>query len=95
VTRAALGVVAVAAVAGCLFAAAFWTAPRACEGGLGIYFLCGLAALVVMLALPFVLRSGDSLFARVILALGLVVLGAALWVSGLLVADFQILCRLF
>jgi hypothetical protein len=85
----------VAAVAAGLLAAAFWIAPRACEDGLGIYFLCGLAALVVMAALPFVLRSGNSLFARVIVALGLVVLGAALWVSGLVVADVQILCRLF
>jgi hypothetical protein len=95
VTRASLGVVAVAAVAVCLLAAAFWIAPRACEGGLDIYFLCGLTALVVMAALPFVLRLGDSLIARITLAFGLVVLGAALWISGLLMANVQILCRLF
>jgi hypothetical protein len=95
VSRATQGVIAVAAVAVSLLAVAFWIAPRFCEGGFGIYFLCGLGALVVVLALPFVLRTGNSLFARVTSALGLVALGAALWVAGLLAANVQFLCRLF
>ena len=94
-SRASHVVIAVAAVALSLLGIAFWIAPRSCEGGFEIYLLCGLAALVVMLALPFVLRIGNSLFARVALALGLVALGAALWVAGLLAANVQFLCRLF
>ena len=88
-------VIAIAAVALSLLGVAFWSAPRSCEGGFETYFLCGLAALAVMLALPFVLRISDSLFARIALALGLVLLGAALWVGGLAAADVRFLCRLF
>ena len=94
-SRASECVIAVATVALLLLAVAFWIAPRACAGGFEIYLLSGLAALAAMLALPFVLRIGDSLFARVASALGFVVLGAALWVAGLLTAEVQILCRLF
>lgn len=83
------------AVAVSVSAAAFWIAPRACEGGLEIYFGFGLAAGVVMLALPFLLRSSDSLLARTLAALGFAVLAAIAWIGGLFAANVQIICRLF
>ena len=88
-------VIAVAAVALFLFAVAFWMAPSSCDGGFGIYFVCGLVALAIMFALPFALRSGNSVFVRVASGLGLVVVGVGVWVAGFVAADFQILCRLF
>lgn len=93
--RALKGVIAVATVALFLLSVAFWVAPRSCEGGFEIYFMCGIAALAVMVALPFVLHVGKTLFGRAASALGLVALGAGVWVVGLLAANFQILCRLF
>ena len=74
---------------------AFWVAPRACEGGFETYTKWGAATLIVLAALPFVLRGGNSLSIRVVSALGFVVLGAAVWVTGLFVANVNFLCRLF
>ena len=48
-----------------------------------------------MAALPFGFGIGKSVLARVASALGLVVLGIAAWVAGLVVANVQLLCRLF
>ena len=94
-SRTLRGVVAVAAVAIFLFAVAFWIAPSSCDGGFGIYFVCGIGGLVAMFALPFALGSGNSLFVRIASGLGLVVVGVGVWVAGLVAADFQILCRMF
>jgi len=95
-SRTSLSAIAVAITTAILLvAAAFWFAPRACEGGLEAYLMCGVAALVMMFALPFVLRMGDSLLVRAASALGLVVLAAAFWLAGLFAANVQILCRLF
>jgi len=74
---------------------AFWVAPRACEDGLETYLQCGTVTLVVLAALPFVFRSGNSLSIRVVSALGFVVFGAAVWVVGFFVANVNFLCRLF
>ena len=87
---AAIGVVSLL-----LVAAAFAIAPSACEGGLDLYFWCGVAAIVAMLAVPFLLRSGGSLLTRGAVAVGLGVCAAVAWIGGLVVADVQILCRLF
>lgn len=95
VSRAWQGVSAVSAIVVSLIAAAFWIAPRACEGGLEVYFFLGIAGIVAMLALPFILRSSVSLLVRVFLALGFAIVGAVGWVVGLLAANVQILCRLF
>jgi len=84
-----------AAIAAIVFAAAFLLAPQACEGGLEIYFWCGVAALTILLGLPFVLRTGQSLLARIAWALGLVAFGIGVWLGGLLAADMRIICRLF
>lgn len=86
--------VAIAVVAG-VFASAFLFAPRACEGGLDLYFWSGAAALVMLAMLPFVLRLGGSVLRSMGWAFGLLLLGAAAWVGGLLAANFRILCRLF
>ena len=74
---------------------AFRVAPRACEGGFETYLQIGTVTLIVLAALPFVLRSGNSLSIRVASALGFVALGVAVWVIGLLVANVNFLCRLF
>jgi hypothetical protein len=78
-----------------LVSVAFWIAPRACEGGFEIYLLCGVAALIVVAALPFILLSGSSLAVRAASALGFVVLGTVAWVVALFAANVNILCRLF
>ena len=78
-----------------LVSVAFFVAPRACEGGFEIYLQCGVVALIVLVALPFVLRIGNSLAIRIVLGLGFVVLGAVAWFVGLVVANVNFLCRLF
>jgi hypothetical protein len=74
---------------------AFFAAPRACEGGFETYLKCGVLALIVLAALPFVLRSGNSAAARVGLGFGCVSLGVVAWVVGLFVANVNFLCRVF
>jgi len=94
-SRAAQCLVAAATVSLLVVAVAFWVAPRACEGGFEIYLQCGTAALIVLAALPFVLRRENSLTIRIVSALGFVVLGIAAWIAGLFVANVNFLCRLF
>jgi hypothetical protein len=95
VSRAWQSVIAAAAVLLLLVSVAFWIAPRTCEGGFEIYLLCGVAALIVVAALPFILRSGNSLPVRAASAVGFVVVGTVAWVVGLFAANVNILCRLF
>jgi hypothetical protein len=95
VSQVTRGIIAAGAVAISLFAVAFWVAPRSCDGGLEFYFWYGVAALVVMLALPFVLSSSDSLLVRVGWALGFAIFGAGAWLGGLFAANVRIICRLF
>jgi len=87
--------IAAAVVLLLLVAVAFLVAPRACEGGFEIYLQCGIVAFIVLAALPFLLRSGNSLAVRVVSGLDLVVLGAVTWVIGLFAANVNFLCRLF
>ena len=94
-SRASQALIATAAIALALLAIAFWIAPSACEGGLEIYLQCGVVALAMLAALPFVLRTGNSLSVRFASALGLLILGATVWTVGLFAANVQILCRLF
>jgi hypothetical protein len=56
---------------------------------------CGVAALVVLASLPFVLRRDDSVPVRVVSAVGFVVVGTAAWAAGLFLANVNFLCRLF
>ncbi len=78
-----------------LLALAFMVAPHSCEGGLEIYLWSGIAVVVAMLALPFVVRTGGPLLACVGWSLGFALLGAALWLAGLFAANVRIICRLF
>jgi hypothetical protein len=84
-----------AAICATVFGLAFAIAPYSCEGGLPIYFWSGIAALVVLLASPFVLRTTVSTGMRIGLGLGFAVLGASAWIGGLFVAPIRIMCRLF
>jgi hypothetical protein len=95
VSRASQCIGAAALVLLLLVSVAFAVTPHACEGGFEIYLQCGVAALIVLAALPFVLRSGNSLAVRVVSALGFVGLGVVGWVVGLFAADVSFLCRLF
>ena len=94
-SRTSLCIVAATVVLLLLVSIAFIVAPRACEGGFEIYLQCGVVALIVLAALPFALRTGNSLALRMVSGLGFVVLGAAAWVAGLVVANVNFLCRLF
>jgi hypothetical protein len=95
VSRASQCFVAAVVILLLLVSVAFFVAPRACEGGFEVYLQCGVAALIVLAALPFVLRSDKSLAVRVVSGLGFVVLGVVAWVVGLFVANVNFLCRLF
>ena len=94
-SRASQCIGAAAVVLLLLVSVAFVVAPRACEGGFEIYLQCGVAALIVLAALPFVLRSDNSLAVRVVSALGFVGMGVVGWVVGLFAANVSFLCRLF
>ena len=94
-SRASQCIIAAAVVLLLLVSIAFFVAPRACEGGFEIYLQSGIVAFIVLAALPFILRSDNSLAVRVVSGLGLVVLGAIAWVVGLFAADVNFLCRLF
>jgi len=78
-----------------LFAFAFIAAPSSCEWGLDAYFWSGVASLVLLFAAPFVFRVEYSLLGRAGFAVGLLVLGAAVWFAGLFIANVRIMCRLF
>ena len=60
-----------------------------------MYFVSGVAALALLLALPFLTHLGGSVLGSLGWAFGLMVLGVGVWLAGLLAANVQILCRLF
>ena len=78
-----------------LFASAFIAAPYSCEGGLTAYFWSGVACLVLVVAMPFMLDCASSLGRRVAWAAALAGLALAAWIGGLFAANVRILCRLF
>lgn len=78
-----------------VLALAFAAAPRSCEGGLTFYFASGVAALLLLGALPFFTLTGRSVPVRLSSSLGLVLYGIAAWFAGLFLANVQIMCRLF
>jgi hypothetical protein len=87
-------VVFTAAVCIALFAFAFAIAPAACEGGLSMYVLSGLAAVGTLFAVPFVSQPQLPLGARVLRGLLLALLASVVWATGLFAADVRIVCRL-
>ena len=77
-----------------LMGGAFLAAPRSCAWGLQAYTVAGACAVLALAVLPFV--AGPPVFrSRVGSAVFGVALGMAVWVAGLVLADFQLLCRLF
>ena len=78
-----------------VFGVSFVLGPRSCDGGFGIYFWVGVAALVLLLALPFVARLGRSWLRSAAWSVGLVAIGLFIWIAGLEAGHFRILCRLF
>lgn len=86
---------AAAAIAFAMFLAAFWAAPRSCEGGLEFYLFFGIAALLVMAALPLAVSNASSLAARIGWAFGFLAFGFGIWVAGFAAADVRLMCRLF
>jgi hypothetical protein len=87
--------IAAAVVLVLVVCSAFYVAPRACEGGFEIYLQCGVVALIVLAALPFAFRRGNSLAVRIVSGLGFVALGVVAWVVGFFTANVNFLCRLF
>jgi hypothetical protein len=94
VSREYFAFISAAAVAIAVVALAFLVAPRSCNGGLELYFWCGVAALLLLLGLPFAVHVGRSILVRAAFALGFVVLGAGAWLAGLFAANVRFICGL-
>ena len=88
------GLVAAIGIGAVVFGIAFVVAPYSCDGGLEFYFWFGVAALVVLLALPFVLRTNHSVRIRLAWGIGFAIFGAGAWLAGMFAAPVRILCRL-
>ena len=86
--------IAAAVIAIALVVLAYLVAPRACDGGLELYFWCGGVALLLLLGLPFAARVGSSTLIRIAIAIGFVVLGAGAWLAGLFAANVRFICGL-
>jgi hypothetical protein len=88
--------VAIAAgVCAAMFAFAFVAAPKSCEWGLTAYFWTGVVGLLALAAVPLVLGGQAPIGRRLLLGLGLLLGGFAVWFAGLVAANIQIMCRLF
>ena len=92
--RATIGFVSAGAIAIAVVGLAFLVAPRSCNGGLDLYVWCGGAALLALLALPFAAHIGRSMLVRLVWSVGFVVLGAGVWIAGLLAANVRFICGL-
>jgi hypothetical protein len=86
---------AVAGVSLAILALAFVVAPRACEGGLELYFWVGVLALVGLFALPVVTRTDRSMSSCFGYGLLFVLIGVGAWLAGMILANVRIICRLF
>ena len=93
--RRGAAILAAAAIYVAVFGSAFALGPRSCDGGFGLYVAVGAGAIVLLLALPFVARSGRSRLASIGWSLGFAALGLGTWIGGFGAANFRILCRLF
>ena len=78
-----------------VFAFAFAAAPKSCEWGLTAYFWTGVAAVIILFALPLILGKQASLGRRLLLSLAFAAASLAVWFAGLFGANIQIMCRLF
>lgn len=77
-----------------LFGFAFVAAPQSCEWGNAAYGWAGAGCLLALGTTPFALRAAPTLLRRAGFSLGLVLLGAAVWLAGGVTANFRIICRL-
>jgi hypothetical protein len=94
VRRATSGFVSAAVIAIAVVCLAFAVAPNACKGGLDLYVWGGGAALLALLAIPFVTRIGQSILARIGWAIAFVILGSGTWIAGLFAANVRFICGL-
>jgi hypothetical protein len=94
VTRESVASIGAVAIAVALVALAYLVAPRACQGGLEIYVVCGGVALLVLSGLPFAAQVGRSMPVRIALAAGFLTFGAGAWLAGLFAANVRFICGL-
>ena len=78
-----------------LLAVAFIASPHSCEWGLTVYSWTGVAIILALAAIPACLLRNLGPWKLVFATLGFAALGVAAWVASLVVADMQIICRLF
>jgi hypothetical protein len=74
---------------------AFIAAPYSCDGGLAAYFWVGVVAVLGLSGLVWFLAKGLPFDHRFLVSVGVAIVTIATWVGGFLVANFQIICRLF
>ena len=94
-TRRTTSISLVAALCAALVAGAFLIAPYSCRGGLGVYLVLGVVVTLVFLAIPFTLGRTMPILTRVVVSMGLAVLGVVVWTGGLFAANVTVVCRLF
>ncbi len=78
-----------------LFLFPFLTRSVACEQRLDIYFYAGVAALLAVAAVPFVMPAGRPMGARVGWSFAFAAACVLVWLAGLFAGDVRIMCRLF
>jgi hypothetical protein len=77
------------------FIFAFFAAPHACEWGLPAYFWFGVMAAIILIILPFYLLWQRGFAYGMLISLCYGIAEISLWTVGVLVADIQLICRLF
>lgn len=77
------------------FGFAFFASPHACEWGLPAYFWFGMIVFIVLFLLPFFMLKQHGYGFRLGVATLCGLLELALWVAGAVLADMQLICRLF
>lgn len=78
-----------------LFAFPFLAASATCDWRLSAYSYAGVAVLLGLAIMPFVVAGGGLVSSRPGSALIFAALTLAVWVAGLFAADVRIICRLF
>ena len=65
------------------------------NGGYDAYFWTGVVCLIILFALPFAFRVGQSILGRTGLGVGFAIFGGGVWLAGVFAANFRIICALF
>ena len=73
---------------------AFVCAPHSCQWGNGVYFALGIITLLFSFVLPFFQKEWPQ-SKRLLLAFLFLLGSVVIWCVGFMLADFQIMCRLF